>query len=183
MSKVAYYPGCALEGSGGPYDRSTRALVDALGLVAGALLCGLVALICLDVTARTFRLFPTPWSLDIAEYALYAITFLGAPWVLREDGHIAIEIFVEQLAPGKRRALRRAGDALGAAICAVLLLYACRLWWRSFASQILVHATFVFPEWYLYVIAPPIFLILLLLFLRRALRPRGPPPNAFDTPV
>jgi heterodisulfide reductase subunit B len=32
MSKVAYYPGCALEGSGGPYDRSTRALVDKLGL-------------------------------------------------------------------------------------------------------------------------------------------------------
>ncbi len=32
MPKVAYYPGCALEGSGGPYDRSTRALVKALGL-------------------------------------------------------------------------------------------------------------------------------------------------------
>jgi heterodisulfide reductase subunit B len=32
VSRVAYYPGCALEGSGGPYDRSTRALVKALGL-------------------------------------------------------------------------------------------------------------------------------------------------------
>ncbi len=32
MSKVAYYPGCALEGSGGPYDRSTRALVKQLEL-------------------------------------------------------------------------------------------------------------------------------------------------------
>ncbi|WP_018138339.1 MULTISPECIES: CoB--CoM heterodisulfide reductase iron-sulfur subunit B family protein [unclassified Thioalkalivibrio] len=32
MAKVAYYPGCALEGSGGPYDRSTRVLVKALGL-------------------------------------------------------------------------------------------------------------------------------------------------------
>ena len=32
MAKVAYYPGCALEGSGGPYDRSTRALVKELGL-------------------------------------------------------------------------------------------------------------------------------------------------------
>jgi heterodisulfide reductase subunit B2 len=32
MAKVAYYPGCALEGSGGPYDRSTRALVAELGL-------------------------------------------------------------------------------------------------------------------------------------------------------
>jgi heterodisulfide reductase subunit B len=32
MAKVAYYPGCALEGSGGPYDKSTRALVKSLGL-------------------------------------------------------------------------------------------------------------------------------------------------------
>ena len=32
MAKVAYYPGCALEGSGGPYDKSTRSLVKALGL-------------------------------------------------------------------------------------------------------------------------------------------------------
>lgn len=32
MARVAYYPGCALEGSGGPYDRSTRALVKELGL-------------------------------------------------------------------------------------------------------------------------------------------------------
>ncbi len=32
MAKVAYYPGCALEGSGGPYDRSTRALVSSLGM-------------------------------------------------------------------------------------------------------------------------------------------------------
>lgn len=32
MAKVAYYPGCALEGSGGPYDHSTKALVKSLGL-------------------------------------------------------------------------------------------------------------------------------------------------------
>ena len=159
-----------------PLDR----LVDALGLVAGALLCGLVALICLDVTARTFKLFPTPWSLDIAEYALYAITFLGAPWVLREDGHIAIEIFVERLPPRARRWARHAADALGGVVCAVLLYYSSRALWRSYAAQNLVYETFVFPEWYLYVIAPPVFLLLLLLFLRRmvgAVReaPREPP--------
>ena len=32
MAKVAYYPGCALEGTGGPYDRSTRALVGELNM-------------------------------------------------------------------------------------------------------------------------------------------------------
>ncbi|MCG5499571.1 CoB--CoM heterodisulfide reductase iron-sulfur subunit B family protein [Ectothiorhodospira lacustris] len=31
-AKVAYYPGCALEGSAGPYDKSTRVLVKALDM-------------------------------------------------------------------------------------------------------------------------------------------------------
>jgi len=131
------------------------------------LLCALAVLICLDVAARTFRLFAMPWTLDVTEYLLYAITFLGAPWVLREDGHIAIEIFVERLGGGARRAVRKAADALGALVCAALLYYACRAFWRSYAAHNLVYETFVFPEWYLYSLAPPVFLILLLLFLRR----------------
>jgi TRAP-type C4-dicarboxylate transport system permease small subunit len=141
--------------------------VEVLGLVAGALLCGLVALVCMDVTARTFRLFPMPWTLDVAQYMLYAITFLGAPWVLREDGHIAIEIFVERLPPRLRRRVARGSNALGAVVCALLVYYSARALWRSYAANNLVYQTFVFPEWYLYCLAPPVFLILLLLFLRR----------------
>lgn len=151
--------------------------MEALALVAGALLCVLAALVCLDVAARALQLFPTPWTLDVAEYLLYAITFLGAPWVLREDGHIAIELVVERLAPRPRRILRRATDALGALVCAVLLVYAGRALWRSYASGNLVHETFVFPEWYLYGIAPPVFLLLLAVFLRRALRPGSGSPS------
>ncbi len=130
---------------------------------------------CLDVAARTFRLFATPWSLDLSEYALYAITFLGAPWVLRENGHIAIELVVERLPPRGRAAARIASDALGAAVCAVLFYYACRAFWRSYSSGNLVYETFVFPEWYLYVLAPVIFLILLLQFLVRLCGPAPEP--------
>ncbi len=130
---------------------------------------------CLDVAARTFRLFATPWSLDLSEYALYAITFLGAPWVLRENGHIAIELVVERLPPRARAAARFASDALGTAVCAVLFYYACRAFWRSYSSGNLVYETFVFPEWYLYVLAPVIFLILLLQFLVRLWGPAPEP--------
>ncbi len=130
---------------------------------------------CLDVAARTFRLFATPWSLDLSEYALYAITFLGAPWVLRENGHIAIELVVERLPPRGRAAARIASDALGAVVCAVLFYYACRAFWRSYSSGNLVYETFVFPEWYLYVLAPVIFLILLLQFLVRLWGPAPEP--------
>jgi TRAP-type C4-dicarboxylate transport system permease small subunit len=142
-------------------------VVDALAVVAGALLCALVVLVCLDVATRTFRLFAMPWAPDFSEYALYGITFLGAPWVLREEGHIAIELLVERLTPGAQRAARRFASLLGAVVCAALLYYACRQLWRSYAAQNLVYETFVFPEWWQYVLPPPIFLLLLALFVRR----------------
>ncbi len=139
------------------------------------LLCALVVLVCLDVAARSLKLFATPWTLDISEYLLYAITFLGAPWVLREEGHIAIELVVERLPPRGRAAARIASDALGALVCAVLLYYAGRAFWRSYAAGNLVHETFVFPEWYLYCLAPPVFLILLLQFAGRLWRAQAAP--------
>lgn len=125
---------------------------------------------CLDVAARSLKLFATPWALDVSEYLLYAITFLGAPWVLRENGHIAIELVVERLPGPGRAAARVAADALGALVCALLLYYACRVFLRSYSSANLVYETFVFPEWYLYCLAPPVFLILLLQFAGRLWR-------------
>lgn len=147
------------------------ALIDALALAAAALLCGLVVLILVDVGARYLRLFSIPWSFEATEYALYAITFLGAPWVLREEGHIAIELVVERLAAGPRRVVRRIADILGATVCMVLFFFACRVAWRSYESGTLVHKSFIFPEWWVYAGMPPVMLILLGVYLRWLRRP------------
>jgi TRAP-type C4-dicarboxylate transport system permease small subunit len=101
---------------------------------------------------------------------LYGITFLGAPWVLREQGHIAIELLVERLPPGGRRVVRRMTDALGAVVCAALFYYSCRVLWRSYTSGTMVQKSFVFPEWYVFVIVPPVTLILLGIYLRWIVR-------------
>lgn len=145
--------------------------IDALALVAAALLCALVVLILVDVVARYLRWFSLAWGLEASEYMLYAITFLGAPWVLRERGHIAIELVVERLSARARRVVGRAVDALGAAVCAALLVFACRVLWRSYESGTMVHKSFVFPEWLVYAGMPPVFLILLVIYLRALLRP------------
>ena len=145
-------------------------VVDALAVVAGVLLCALVVLVCMDVTSRAFHLFAMPWAPDFSEYALYGITFLGAPWVLREEGHIAIELLVERLAPAARRVARRIVEALGALVCAALFYFACLQLWRSYASHDLVYETFAFPEWWQYVLPPPVFALLSALYLRLLLR-------------
>lgn len=148
-------------------------LIDALALAAAALLCALVVLVVLDVTARYLRLFSIPWSFDTTEYMLYAITFLGAPWVLREEGHIAIELVVERLAERPRRVVRRIADLTGAAVCALMMVFSARVAWRSWESGVLVHKSLVFPEWWVYAGLPPVMLILVAIYLRRLARPAG----------
>jgi TRAP-type C4-dicarboxylate transport system permease small subunit len=126
------------------------ALIDALALAAAVLLCALVVLILVDVAARYLRLFSLPWSFEATEYMLYAI---------------------ERLAPGPRRVVRRLADVLGATVCVVLFIFACRVAWRSFQSGTLVHKSFVFPEWWVYAGMPPVLLVLLGVYLRWLARP------------
>ena len=155
-------------------------LIDLLAVVAGVLLGVLVVLICVDVFARSTRVLSLPWALDVAEWALFLITFLGAPWVLREQGHIAIEIFVARLPRRAARVVAGFANMLGALVCAVLFVYSVRQLSRSFESGNLIHETFVYPEWVQYSVPPPVFLLLLALFVSRLFRADEPARTALD---
>ena len=154
-------------------------LIDGLAAIAGIILCALTLLLCFDAVGRTIVRFAgdagwgytIPWTLDVAEYALYLMTFFGAPWVLREGGHIAIDLLVERLAPVPRRWVSVATDIIGALVCAALFYYSCQVWWTSFDEQVLIHETFVFPEWTLLSVAPATFLMMTIIMLCRAHRP------------
>ena len=148
--------------------------------IAGVLLCALTALICVDVAARSLRWFPMPWSLDVAEYLLYGITFLGAPWVLRNGGHISVDLVSQHLAPRPRRVLQRIANTIGAVVCLVLLVFSSRVLYASFTDGTMVYETFVFPEWLLFTLAPPVFLLLLVIFVRGAFAPHNAGPSMRD---
>lgn len=154
-------------GGRGWFDR----LIDALAFIAGLTLCALTVLICVDVFARYFRLFAMPWSLDIAEFALLLVTFFGAPWVLRDNGHIAIDILVDRLSGPARHRVTLLSHGVGAAVCGVLLVFSTRAWWSSFSQGTTVHETFVYPEWVLFIIPPPVFLMMIVIFIRWLIRP------------
>ena len=142
-----------------------------LAVAAGTLLGGLALLISLDIASRQTAGFSMPWSLDVAEYLLYLITFLAAPWVLLSGGHITVDLAVARLAPPARRRVDRGANAIGAVASLVLFWFACRVWLRSYRDGTLVYETFVFPEWWLFSAAPPVFLLLAAIFVRRVLRP------------
>jgi C4-dicarboxylate transporter DctQ subunit len=61
---------------------------------------------------RNLGVQPFAWLFTSAEYALFYMTMLGAPWLVRERGHVHIELVTAALPPPCGRVSRRRGGAL-----------------------------------------------------------------------
>lgn len=57
------------------------------------------------------------WVVELSGYALLYMTFLGAPYLLEKNRHVAIDIVTENLHPRWRVPLGFAMSLLGAAVC------------------------------------------------------------------
>ena len=139
-------------------------LLTGLALAGGARLLLMMLMICADVLLRNVRILPgvhgVAWSNEASEYALYLITLLTAPWLLRQGQHIRVDIVLRALP-------RRLGwycewlvDALALACC---LQVAYSGWLAAAASSAIgsmVVKVLAIPEWWLLAPLPLAFLLL-----------------------
>jgi TRAP-type C4-dicarboxylate transport system permease small subunit len=170
-------------------------LIDALAGIAGITMITLVVLVCADVAVRNapdivpqllsvflsdagtesvrkaLQATSLPWIPELNEYLLYIITFLGAPWVLRDQGHIAVDLVTQSLSRQKKQKVAFVTHIIGAIVCLILCYYSVRVILRSYAANANVVKTWTFPEWWPMAIAPPIFLLLAIIFLRWLVKP------------
>ena len=153
------------------FQRLLEKAVVGMAVLAGTSFVALALLICVDVVNRNLKLLSLPWTLNVAEYLLYGMTFLGAPWVLLRGGHIVVDLLIQSVPAVLRRRLLRLANALGLLVCAVMFVYSCKSLAGSYTSGTLVYKALVFPEWYLFTLAPVTFGFLGLIFLQWLVRP------------
>ena len=164
-------------------------LLEALALVACALILGMTLMICADVFLRNVRVVPgvagLAWSAEISEAMLFLVTLLTAPWLLRRGQHIRVDIVLRAVPKQVGWAMEWAVDALGLACCALIACYSARAAFASFKAGSVSIKTLVTPEWWLLSALPLAFLALtleMLLRMRRlALAPRAPRDDAVST--
>jgi len=127
--------------------------LSALALAGCAVLFGMMLVICLDVLLRNVRIVPgwlgIAWANEGTEYALYLITVLVAPWLLRQGQHIRIDVLLRVLPPRLAWYCEWACD-IAALVCCVVMAFAG---WQATVSSMAIGATVVktlaFPEWWL----------------------------------
>lgn len=100
--------------------RAFDRVLDALALVAAAIIPLMFVAIVYDVTTRNLRVFQVAWVVAVTEYALLYVTALGAPWLLRERGHVSMEALRSVLPAGANRIVEKVVAMLCLAGCAVV---------------------------------------------------------------
>lgn len=137
-------------------------LLEGLAALAALLLGATAAAITLDVVLRNVGLGTLPWILEVSEYVLPLATFLAAPWLLRRNEHVRLDIL---LSVWPR--LGHVTNVVGLAVCAVLVFYGVRTILNSAQQGAMVLKSVIFPEWWLYVPVPLCFGLLTIEFVRR----------------
>src|SRR5919112_2198550 len=88
--------------------------------LAGIMMVAMMAMIVVDVALRNLGYQSSAHFFTFTEYFLLLIPLLGAPWLVREKGHIYIELLVAVLPPRAQRVLLRAILIACIAVAAVL---------------------------------------------------------------
>jgi len=72
-------------------------------LIAAIMLVGLMVLVNADLFLRFFFRSPILGVTEVTELFLLYITFLGAAWVYRDDGHVVVDVLLYNLVAGSKR--------------------------------------------------------------------------------
>lgn len=148
-------------------SKAFGAVFDVLASLAAAILLAMVAVVTADILLRDFFSSGIPWANEVSEYALYVITVLTAPWLLRRGQHVRIDIVLTMVPPLLAWLMEALGDLLGLAVCLMLLRYGLSMSYDSWSTGSTTIKNLIFPEWWLLALLPGCFVLLAIEFVFR----------------
>jgi TRAP-type C4-dicarboxylate transport system permease small subunit len=142
-------------------------LLDALASAAALILLAMVVIVSADIILRNVAGAGFAWANEASEYALYLITLLTAPWLLRRSQHVRLDIVLTVVPPRVAWLMEAFGDVLGFAVSITLICYGFAMTVESAGLGAITIKNLVFPEWWLLAPLPAAFVLLAIEFLFR----------------
>ena len=139
-------------------------LLNALAVAAALTLLAMVVMVTADILLRNLTRTGFAWSNEVSEYALYVITLLTAPWLLRRGQHVRVDLVLTLVPVRVAWLMEAAGDVLGFAVCLVMMRYGFKMTIDSAVLGSITIKNLVFPEWWLLWPLPVCFALLLFAF-------------------
>ena len=146
--------------------RAYSFLLYAMAFLSGATLVWLLVSVVASVVMRNAGMQPFAWLFTSAEYGLLYMTMLGAPWLVREKGHVHIELVTAALPENLRRVLSRIVALACVVVCAILAWKGVELLLTNIERGDVDTRAYYYPRWLLTIAFPLSFGLLAIEFSR-----------------
>ncbi len=151
-------------------ERLYGGLIRLLAVCAALLMVAVMLTVCADVLIRNLGHQPSAHFFTLSEYALLLIPCMGAPWLVREKGHVYIEILLMQLRPGARQKMSAFIGLACVAICVTIAWFGLTVTVQDWMQSNKDVRSFDAPRWAIVMWIPISFLLMATEFLRFVLR-------------
>ncbi len=139
---------------------------DAMSVGAVLLLVAITVAVCVEVFMRYVLNDPLVWVVEMSEYALLYICFLGAAWALREGNHVRVDIFLNAFSTRWRQRFGVVTSLLGLIVASILMIWGALAVWEKYVTGAYNPTVVEFPTWIVLLCIPLGSLVLVLRFLR-----------------
>ncbi|WP_371682760.1 TRAP transporter small permease [Sporosarcina sp. PTS2304] len=126
-------------------------------------------LIIVDIVSLKFFSYQFSWTLEVSEYLLVFLTFFGVAWLLREDGHIKLDLLLNRLSEKNRTRMEIVNSCIGVIISIVITFYGFMAVWSLHTRGIKTETILEIPRSLLIIIIPIGFFFVFIQFLRNLL--------------
>jgi len=147
------------------FDRA----IDVMFYVASGLSLVIFFSTCIELFMRYFLNRPQIWAVEVTEYAMLYITFLGSAWLLREDGHVRIDLLLSFLNPKSQALLNSITSVFGVIVCSVLVFFGTWITWLHYQKGLTTFSAMELLKWPFLIVIPFGSLLLLIQFVRSVL--------------
>ena len=137
-------------------------------IVAAILMVGLTFIVAADITLRYGFNMPLGWVKETSEYILVALGFLVAPWILKQDGHVKMDLVLNHLSSGAQRIMNMITSFLSMVVVLTVAWFSLRVTLDFYRTDLLTPSVLELPKW---ILMTPILLgafLLAIRFMRRA---------------
>ena len=146
--------------------RAYDALLYGMAALAGALMAAMMIVITIDVILRNLGFQSSAHFFTFTEYALLVVPCLGAPWLVREKGHVYVEILLMTFKPAMRRRFTLLIGMVCVAVCAILAWYGVTVTLRNYNLNDVDVRSLDMPRWMVVMFIPLAFTMMAVEFAR-----------------
>lgn len=140
-------------------------------LTAGAVLAGIMVFVmmlsvCYDVVARYFFNAPTVWADEISSVFLLLLPFFVGAWLLKNDGHVKMDLVLNYTTPRTQRILGVVVSLVIALISILFVYYGVKITWQIYEMGYRTESALRLVKWPLIGVIPLGFFLILLQAIR-----------------